>query len=115
MDEARLFENARRGRSPDDAALFETWKRELDDALAVRFGCSPAELRPWHLDDPFFQDSPVEGAVDLDPFFADADLETLTMRTYDGLGLDLRAVLEAERPLRPRRQEPARVLHRHRP
>jgi len=49
------------------------------------------------VDDPELQlvtHGEVEGAVDLDPFFADADLETLTMRTYDGLGLDLRAVLK---------------------
>ena len=93
MDESRLFatlDEVDRSTRP----LFETWKAELDSALSTRFGCSPAELRPWHLDDPFFQDPPVEGAVDLDPYFADADLEALTMRTYDGLGLDLRAVLQ---------------------
>ena len=73
------------------------------------------ELRPWHYDDPFFQSPPAEGAVAIDHFFADADLEALTVRTYDGLGLDVRTVLDQQRPLRTRRQEPARVLHRHRP
>jgi peptidyl-dipeptidase A len=92
MDEARLFatlDEVDRHTRP----LFETWKKGLDSALADRFGCSTADLRPWHLDDPFFQDPPVQGAVDLDPFFAGADLEALTTRTYDGLGLDVRAVL----------------------
>jgi len=93
MDEARLFtmlDEVDRETRP----RFETWKQQVDGALADRFGCAAGELRPWHLDDPFFQDPPVQGAVDLDPYFADADLESLTTRTYDGLGLDVRAVLE---------------------
>ena len=63
-------------------------------SLATRFGCAPADLRPWHYDDPFFQSPPAEGAIAIDHFFVDADLEALTLRTYDGLGLDLRPVLE---------------------
>jgi peptidyl-dipeptidase A len=75
------------------AAPFAEWKGHLDAALAERFGCDPGDLRPWHLDDPFFQDPPISGAVDLDPLFAGADVEALTMRSYDGLGLDMRPVL----------------------
>jgi peptidyl-dipeptidase A len=70
---------------------FTAWKADLDDALAARFSCSVDELRPWHLDEPFFQDPPTSGAVDLDPVFADRDLVELTLRTYDGLGLDATA------------------------
>jgi peptidyl-dipeptidase A len=92
LDEARLFatldEVDRQTVGP-----FREWKAALDRSLAARFGCSVADLRPWHLDDPFFQDPPVRGTVDLDPLFAGADLEALTLRTYDGLGLDLRPVL----------------------
>jgi peptidyl-dipeptidase A len=76
------------------AAPFTDWKETLDGALATRFGCAVSELRPWHLDEPFFQDPPSSGAVDLDPLFAGRDLETLTVRTYDGIGLDVRPVLE---------------------
>ena len=75
------------------AAPFRAWKATLDDALAARFGVGRDELAPWHLDDPFFQDPPVRGAVDLDGLFRHADLEALTVRTYDGLGLDVRPVL----------------------
>jgi peptidyl-dipeptidase A len=32
--------------------------------------------------------------VDLDPYLADADLDDLTLRTFDGIGLDVRAVLD---------------------
>ena len=75
------------------AAPFGEWKDALDAALAARFGIAVDELAPWHLDDPFFQDPPAGGAVDLDPLFASADLEALTVRTYDGLGLDVRSML----------------------
>jgi peptidyl-dipeptidase A len=74
------------------AAPFARWKAEVDRAIASRFGIDVAELAPWHYDDPFFQDPPGSGALDLDPWFVDADLEALTLATYDGLGLDLRAV-----------------------
>ena len=92
LDEARLFATL------DDvdrvtAAPFAAWKRDLDDSLALRFGRAVDDLRPWHLDDPFFQSPPAEGAVALDDLFAEADLEALTVRTYDGLGLDVRRVL----------------------
>jgi len=75
------------------ATPFRRWKDTLDEALADRFGVARDELAPWHLDDPFFQDPPARGAVDLDPLFLDADLEALTIRTYDGLGLDVRSML----------------------
>jgi peptidyl-dipeptidase A len=100
LDEHRLFAML------DDvdrrtALPFAAWKAELDAALAERFACSLDELWPWHVDNPFFQDPPTAGAVDLDPLFTDADVEGLTLRTYDGLGLDLRPVL-AQSDLYPR-------------
>ena len=75
------------------AEPFGRWKSEVDERLADRFGCSVAELQPWHYADPFFQEVPVEGGVDLDGFFAQADLVELARRTYDGIGLDTRDVL----------------------
>jgi peptidyl-dipeptidase A len=92
LDEDRLFATLDEV-DRATAEPFIRWKERLDRALAERFGCEVADLRPWHLDDPFFQDPPTGGAVDLDPFFADADVEAITVRTYDGLGLDVRPVL----------------------
>ncbi len=94
MDEARLFATLDEV-DRHTAEPFGTWKGALDDALAARFGVAPADLAPWHLDDPFFQDPPARGAVELDPLFVRADLEALTVRTYDGIGLDVRPVLDA--------------------
>ena len=92
LDEARLFATL------DDvdratAEPFAAWKRDVDASLALRFGCTADDLRPWHYDDPFFQSPPAEGAIAIDHLFVDADLEALTLRTYDGLGLDVRPVL----------------------
>jgi peptidyl-dipeptidase A len=93
LDEGRLFETldeAERLTAPP----YGRWKAELDARLADRFGCSLAELRPWHYDDPFFQEVPVAGGVDLDPVFAGRDLLELTRSTFDGLGLATEAILE---------------------
>ena len=69
-------------------APFTTWKAVLDDRLATRFGVVTADLCPWHLDDPFFQDPPVAGTVDLDPLFADVDPVEAARRTFAELALD---------------------------
>ncbi len=92
LDEGRLFGTLDEV-DQATAAPFDEWKARLDATLAERFGCEPADLRPWHLDDPFFQDPPISGAVDLDPLFEHADVEALTVRSYDGLDLDTRPVL----------------------
>jgi peptidyl-dipeptidase A len=75
------------------AGPFAAWKAGLDAQRAERFGCGREDLRPWHYDDPFFQEAPRTPDLDLDPHFAGADLEALTVRTYDGMGIDLRPVL----------------------
>jgi peptidyl-dipeptidase A len=74
------------------AAPFAELKAGIDDRLRERFGVT--ELHPAAYSDPFFQDAPREAAVDLDPFVAGKDLTELTLRTYDGLGMDLRPVVE---------------------
>ncbi|MFI5045628.1 MAG: M2 family metallopeptidase [Acidimicrobiia bacterium] len=92
LDEQRLFATLDEV-DRATAEPFAAWKAELDGALATRFAVAPADLRPWHFEDPFFQTPPAAGAVAIDHLFAGADLEALTLRTYDGLGLDVRQVL----------------------
>ncbi|MFO7591761.1 MAG: M2 family metallopeptidase [Acidimicrobiia bacterium] len=93
LDEDRLFATLAEV-DAHTADAFAEWKHVLDATLAARFGCAVGDLRPWHLDDPFFQDPPVAGSVDLDPLFEAVDLEAITLATYDGIGLDVRPVLE---------------------
>jgi peptidyl-dipeptidase A len=87
MDEARLFETLDEcDRLTADG--FAAWKAAMDTRLAERFGCSVGDLRPWHYEDPFFQEVPAAGGVDLTEVFAGQDVVALARATYDGLGVD---------------------------
>ena len=66
-------------------------RRATRDAL--RLSRSPS-CGPGTTTTPSSRTPPAEGAVAIDHLFADADLEALTVRTYDGLGLDVRSVLD---------------------
>ena len=92
IDETRLFEVL------DELerltlAPFRQAKGELDRLLADRYGVSVADLRPWHYHDPFFQRPPRVGAVNVDTFFENRSLEEFAMRTFDGIGMNVREVL----------------------
>lgn len=77
--------------STDDQ--FKKWKGELDDRLTSRFGVR--RLLPWHYADPFFQQLPPDGRIDLDDLFGDADASVLAERTFAGWGIDIGNVLRA--------------------
>jgi peptidyl-dipeptidase A len=70
---------------------FRGLKERLDTDLKGRFGIE--EVMPWHLSDPFFQEPPERGNLDVDRYFAGKDLEALTRETYDRLGLEVRDVV----------------------
>ena len=93
MDETRLFETLDEcDRLTGDA--FAAWKAATDARLAERFGCAVDELRPWHYEDPFFQEVPAAGGVDLSTVFAGKDVVALARATYDGIGVDTGAILD---------------------
>ncbi len=72
-------------------APFRELKDRLDARLEQEFGVET--VMPWHLSDPFFQEPPEDGGLDVDRFFEGKDLEFLTRETYDTLGLDVRGVV----------------------
>jgi len=72
-------------------APFAELKKDLDARLRARFGVDA--IMPWHLADPFFQEPPESADLDVDRYFASADLQSLTRSTYDNLGLDVRGVI----------------------
>jgi peptidyl-dipeptidase A len=91
LDETELFtllDRVEEGTRP----LFERYKASLDERLAERFGLPSDELAPWHYADPFFQEAPA-AEVDLDPWFADKDLEELTRSYFSAVGFDIRDLL----------------------
>src|SRR5436309_1679798 len=68
-------------------------KERLDQALAKKFKLPREALRPWHYGDPFFQSAPQAGLLDLDAFYSEKDLVALTIKFFDGLGLEIRDIL----------------------
>ena len=93
MGEERLLETLSAA-DRATAEMFSRWKATLDERLGDRFGCAVSALRPWHYADPFFQEAPPEGSVDLDPYFRGRDLVGLARRTFEGLDFDVQDVLE---------------------
>lgn len=92
IDQVRLFETLDElGRLTTEP--FRQVKTELDQTLAERYRIRPADLRPWHYHDPFFQRPPRVGAANVDRFFVGRKLEDIAIRHYDGLGMDVRDVL----------------------
>ncbi|HUG63951.1 MAG TPA: M2 family metallopeptidase [Gaiellaceae bacterium] len=92
LDEAKLLETL--GETDRvTAEPFFRWKSALDERLGARFACPTSELRPWHYADPFFQEPPPDGALDLDPLFAGKDLVALSGRTMEGIGLEVDGIL----------------------
>ena len=96
-------------------APFRELKTSLDEYLKEKFDVET--LLPWHLPDPFFQSGKQDPAafsysrgglrdepgvdnnggadveLDVDRFFRNKDLEALTRKTYDNMGLEVRDVL----------------------
>jgi len=72
---------------------FEALKRNIDTAMAARFGIAPGDLRPWHFGDLFFQETPGMEAVNLDSVFADQDPIALVKKYYASLDMPVDAVL----------------------
>ena len=86
------------------AGPFAAYKAALDARLSKRFGIARGALRPWHYEDPFFQEAPETGRPSFDRLFEGRDLVALTKRTYAPLGFDLDPVL-ASSDLLPRAQK----------
>lgn len=72
---------------------FRRAKAEIDEKLASNCGVRVADLRPWHYQDPFFQESPAVFAVDLDSVFAKVDILKLCKEFFAGVGLPIEDVL----------------------
>lgn len=73
---------------------FRREKAKLDEDLAKRFNVNVEDLRSWHYADPFFQEAPSHGNVDMDHIFKDKDIVDLNLKFYDGINLEVRDILE---------------------
>ncbi|MBU1239740.1 M2 family metallopeptidase [Myxococcota bacterium] len=73
-------------------APFKKMKDTMDKELAAKFGCKPQELKPWHYDNPFFQEAPPQKALDLDVFFKGMkkeDIVAISTRFFKAMGLPM--------------------------
>ncbi len=73
---------------------FATAKAEIDARLAERYGTRLDALRPWHYEDPFFQEAPLSGELGLDVYFKGRDLLEIADRFYRDIGLPISDVLD---------------------
>lgn len=74
-------------------APFHAAKQQMDQALAKRLGIAEAELRPWHYQDPFFQEPPAVFPTDLNAVFAKVDILKLCREFYAGIDLPIDDVI----------------------
>lgn len=74
---------------------FKQLKGEIDDYFVRHYNMkSRDELRPWNYQNRFFQEAPRIYDVDLDVYYRDKNLETLTSSYFAGLGLPVDDMLK---------------------
>jgi peptidyl-dipeptidase A len=72
---------------------FLSAKAAVDARLAARYGVEPGTLRPWHYEDPFFQEVPLAEELGLQSLFSGQDPVAIAERFFQGIGLPIRDVL----------------------
>ena len=73
---------------------FRQAKQKIDAVLSERYQTSPDELRPWHYEDPFFQETPGIYQVNLDSFYRNHDIKELAAKFYHGIQLPVEDILQ---------------------
>ena len=69
-------------------------KAAMDRQLAEYCGIEASQIMPWHYHDPFLQEAPMIVKIDLDQFYKGKDIVALSSDFYDGIGLNVEAILE---------------------
>jgi peptidyl-dipeptidase A len=72
---------------------FASLKGEIDSYYANRYNLPIADLHPWHYQDRYFQEAPEIYKVDFDKYFEKQDPVKLAAAFYDGIGLNVDAIL----------------------
>ena len=72
---------------------FRRTKADIDARLAKNCGIGVDDLRPWHYQDPFFQEAPAVYDVDLDVVYAGVDILKVCRDYYAGIGLPIDDVI----------------------
>jgi peptidyl-dipeptidase A len=72
---------------------FKNLKAEIDERLSSRFKIKADEIRPWHYEDPFFQEGPRIYDVDLGAYYSSHDILGLVRCFYESIGLEVDEIL----------------------
>jgi peptidyl-dipeptidase A len=72
---------------------FTQAKAEIDAKLAADCSIPVADLRPWHYQDPFFQEAPFISKSDPDEPYRSANIIDLTREFYQSIGLPVDGVV----------------------
>lgn len=72
---------------------FAALKKDLDGVLAKSYSVTPAELMPWHYQDPFFQEAPATAELDWDAYYKAFDVKQLASSYFAGIGMDVEPIL----------------------
>jgi len=73
---------------------FKELMEQINKKLAERYRVKPEALRPWHYEDPFFQEAPAIGKLELDPLFSKSDPRVLVNGFFKGIDLDPADILD---------------------
>lgn len=76
------------------AGNFADLKNDIDNYFAARYRIKPDQLMPWHYQNRYFQEAPEIYKVDFDKYYANQDPAKLAATFYDGIGLNVDAILE---------------------
>jgi len=71
---------------------FKELKKEIDKFLSDRYSIPISQLRPWHYQDPFFQEGPEIYKVELDEFYK-KDVIEKAKEYYQSIGINVNEIL----------------------
>jgi len=72
---------------------FLAMKKDLDASLAKSYKVAIDDLRPWHYHDPYFQEVPQVGDIDIDKYYKDKDPVEIAKAFYASINLPAEDVL----------------------
>ena len=72
---------------------FAGLKSDIDSYYSKRYNLPVSDLKPWHYQNRYFQEAPEIYKVDFDKYFENQDPVKLAAAYYDGMGLNVDAIL----------------------
>ena len=72
---------------------FAGLKGDIDSYYSKRYKLPASDLKPWHYQNRYFQEAPEIYKVDFDKYFEKQDPVKLAAAYYDGMGLNVDAIL----------------------